>query len=115
VSGKLGPHDLHQRRRRLRPEEPQIRTSAKQHPNTNDQQVVEETDPSKGARINFSLPWRVGRELQLRHQPLLLRRLLHRTQRQSVLFNGDLNVFKYWKLGFSSGYDLWRRSGHPPA
>jgi hypothetical protein len=28
------------------------------------------------------------------------------TKRQSVLFNGDLNVLKYWKIGFSSGYDL---------
>jgi hypothetical protein len=27
-------------------------------------------------------------------------------QTQSVLFNGDLNILKYWKLGFSSGYDL---------
>ena len=28
------------------------------------------------------------------------------TERQSILFNGDVTVLKYWKLGASSGYDL---------
>ena len=28
------------------------------------------------------------------------------SERQSVLFNGDVNILKYWKLGISSGYDL---------
>ncbi|NQX92167.1 MAG: hypothetical protein HRT74_08625, partial [Flavobacteriales bacterium] len=26
--------------------------------------------------------------------------------RQSVLFNGDVTIFKNWKIGFNSGYDF---------
>ena len=72
----------------------------------NDQQVVEESDPSKGARINFSVPWRLG--LSYSYDITRTYADLSHTdaQRQSVLFNGDLNILKYWKLGFSSGYDL---------
>ena len=35
------------------------------------------------------------------------------TQRQSVLFNGDLTLFKYWKVGGSSGYDLQAKTWTP--
>jgi hypothetical protein len=28
------------------------------------------------------------------------------SERQSVLFNGDVTILKYWKLGVSSGYDM---------
>ncbi len=73
---------------------------------SNDQQVVEESDPSKGARINFSLPWRLGVSYSYDISRSYAGNDFTETQRQSVLFNGDLNVFKYWKLGFSSGYDL---------
>ena len=34
-------------------------------------------------------------------------------QTQSVLFSGDLNILKYWKLGFSSGYDMVAREWTP--
>ena len=71
-----------------------------------DEQVVAEADPSKGARINFSLPWHlrvnyswgVSRNYQAKEYM--------EQQTQSVLFSGDLNILKYWKLGFSSGYDM---------
>ncbi|MBK8707836.1 MAG: LPS-assembly protein LptD [Flavobacteriales bacterium] len=72
----------------------------------NDQQVVEEADPSKGARINFSLPWRLGLNYSYDISRSYFDDSFTVTKRQSVLFNGDLNVFKYWKIGFSSGYDL---------
>jgi len=73
---------------------------------SNDQQVVEESDPSKGARINFSVPWRLGVSYSYDLNRTYADNSFTDTQRQSVLFNGDLNVLKYWKLGFSSGYDL---------
>ncbi|MCB9178378.1 MAG: LPS-assembly protein LptD [Flavobacteriales bacterium] len=73
---------------------------------SNDQQVVEESDPSKGARINFSVPWRLGLSYSYDLNRTYADNSFMDTQRQSVLFNGDLNVLKYWKLGFSSGYDL---------
>jgi len=74
--------------------------------NTNDQQVVGETDPSKGAEVNFSLPWR----LAVNHSYTISRTWrgteYDETDQNSVLFNGDLTVFKYWRLGFNSGYDI---------
>lgn len=72
----------------------------------NDQQVVEEADPSKGARINFSLPWHLAVNYSYDLNRSYANNTITDTQRQSVLFNGDINVLKYWKLGFSSGYDL---------
>lgn len=74
--------------------------------NNNTEQVVGEADPSKGAPVNFSLPWR----LRVNYSYDLARSWkaseFTSDQRQSVLFNGDLSVLKWWKLGFSSGYDL---------
>ncbi|MCB0793674.1 MAG: LPS-assembly protein LptD [Flavobacteriales bacterium] len=71
-----------------------------------DDTVVEETDPSKGAFANFSLPW----SLNVNYSYDLFRSYLNGGTedqvRQSVLFNGDVNILRHWKLGFSSGYDL---------
>ncbi len=72
----------------------------------NDQQVVEETDPGKGARINFSLPWRLGFNYSYDINRLWFGDTFTDNARQSVLFNGDVNILKHWKLGFSSGYDM---------
>ncbi|MEZ4740203.1 MAG: putative LPS assembly protein LptD [Flavobacteriales bacterium] len=74
--------------------------------NTNDQQVVEDSDPSKGARINFSLPWRLGVNYSYDLSRSYIADTTADNTRQSILFNGDLNVLKHWKLGFSSGYDV---------
>jgi lipopolysaccharide assembly outer membrane protein LptD (OstA) len=73
---------------------------------TSDEQVVAEADPSKGAKVNFSIPW----HLRVNYSWSMARayRMAEYTeqQTQSMLFSGDLNILKYWKLGFSSGYDL---------
>lgn len=87
-----------------------------QAPNTgtsNDQQVVEDSDPSKGARINFSIPWHLGVSYSYDISRSYANNEVTDTQRQSVLFNGDLNILKYWKLGFSSGYDLVAKEWTP--
>lgn len=73
---------------------------------SNDQQVVEETDPTKGAPVNFSLPWRLGVNYSYNINRFWTAADYTEQQAQSVLFNGDINILKYWKLGFSSGYDL---------
>lgn len=72
----------------------------------NDRQVVEDSDPSKGARINFSLPWHLNVNYSFDINRSYANNTITDTQRQSILFNGDINVLKYWKIGFSSGYDL---------
>lgn len=76
-------------------------------------QVVAEADPDKGARINFSIPW----HLRVNYSYSVARayRVAEFTeqQTQSVLFSGDLNILKYWKLGFSSGYDMQAQEWTP--
>lgn len=80
---------------------------------SNDQQVVEESDPSKGARINFSVPWHLGISYSYDITRTYANNAFTDMQRQSVLFNGDLNILKYWKLGFSSGYDMVAKDWTP--
>jgi len=74
--------------------------------NTNDQQVVEDSDPSKGARVNFSLPWRLGVNYSYDISRSYLGGEVSDSQRQSILVNADVTILKYWKLGYSGGYDL---------
>ncbi len=74
--------------------------------NNNTEHVVGEADPDKGARMNFNLPW----HLRVNYSYDLSRAWAEKeytdSQRQSVLFNGDITVLKWWKLGFTSGYDI---------
>lgn len=76
-------------------------------------QVVADVDPSKGGRINFSIPW----HLRVNYSYSMARayRMAEHTEQesQSVLFSGDLNILKWWKLGFSSGYDMQAREWTP--
>ncbi len=69
-------------------------------------QVVEDSDPSRGARIDFRVPWRLGINYSYDINRAYFAGTFTDSERQSILFNGDLNILKYWKLGFSSGYDL---------
>ena len=72
----------------------------------NDQQVVEETDPTKGAHVNFNMPWRLGVNYSYDINRTWHGRNFTDNDRQSVMVNGDVTVLKYWKLGFTSGYDV---------
>jgi hypothetical protein len=74
--------------------------------NGGDDQVVAEADPGKGARINFSLPWHLRVNYSWSMARAWQQAAYTEQQTQSVLFSGDLNILKYWKLGFSSGYDM---------
>lgn len=71
-----------------------------------DDPVVAESDPTKGARVDFAIPWRLGVNYSYDVFRNYIGSEVNETVRQSVLFNGDLSVLKWWKLGFSSGYDL---------
>lgn len=68
--------------------------------------IVGESDPSKGARIDFSMPWRLAVNYTYDIGRAWKQDTYTETDRQSVLFNGDITVFKYWKLGAQSGYDI---------
>lgn len=71
-----------------------------------DEQVVAEADPSKGARVNFSIPWHLRVNYSWGMARNYRAKEYTEQQTQSVLFSGDINILKYWKLGFSSGYDM---------
>ncbi len=72
-----------------------------------DNTVVEDSDPSKGAKVNFSLPWRLGVNYSYDvNRTYTSTEQFVNSERQSLLFNGDVNILKHWKFGFSSGYDL---------
>lgn len=75
--------------------------------------VVAEADPGKGARINFSLPWHLRVNYSYSVSRTWRMAEFAEQQTQSVLFSGDVNILKYWKLGFSSGYDLEARDWTP--
>lgn len=73
----------------------------------NDPEVVKDSDPSKGAAVNFSMPWRLSVNYSYDvNRSYTAPTAYTDTERQSVLFNGDVNVLKHWKLGVSSGYDM---------
>lgn len=75
--------------------------------------VVGEADPSKGARLSFSMPWRMN----VNYSYDVLRAWAGDAHtdddRQSVLVNGDVTVFKHWKLGASSGWDITNEDWTP--
>lgn len=69
---------------------------------------LEMVDKNPGAFVDFTLPWNLNLAYALR-----LNRVFDvASQRdtnvvtQSILFNGDFTLFKYWKIGFNSGYDF---------
>jgi hypothetical protein len=80
-----------------------------------DRTVVEDSDPSRGARINFSLPWRLGVNYSYDINRAYFANTFTDTERQSVLFNGDVNILRWWKFGFTSGYDIVAEEFTPTA
>lgn len=75
-------------------------------PNAGGNQVVQDSDPAKGARQSFSMPWRLGVNYSYDVSRAYSGGGFTDTERQSVLFNGDVTVLKHWKVGGSSGYDI---------
>jgi lipopolysaccharide assembly outer membrane protein LptD (OstA) len=78
-----------------------------------ERQVVEDSDPNKGARINFSMPWHLNVNYSYDVNRSYVGGAHQDTERQSVIFNGDVNILKHWKLGVSSGYDLTNEDWTP--
>ncbi|HMC97882.1 MAG TPA: putative LPS assembly protein LptD, partial [Flavobacteriales bacterium] len=81
--------------------------------NSGERKVVEDPDPNKGARVNFSLPWHLGVNYSYDINRSYSGGTSTDSQRQSALFNGDVTVFKYWKLGVMTGYDLVAKEWTP--
>lgn len=88
-----------------------------QHGKKKDQQqddrVVGEADPAKGARVDFNMPWQLRVNYSYNVNRLWTGPTYTEQQTQSILFNGDITVFKHWKVGGSSGYDLQAQQWTP--
>ena len=73
---------------------------------TEEQQAFIEGNPDRF--VDFDVPW----SLNLNYSMNLTKRFDTELQAdtnvisQSILFNGDVTIFKKWKIGFNSGYDL---------
>ena len=52
------------------------------------------------------MPWRLGVNYSYDVSRAYSGGSFTDTERQSVLFNGDVTVLKHWKVGGSSGYDI---------
>jgi hypothetical protein len=70
-----------------------------------DDTVVGDDNPDKGARIDLRLPWRVNVNYSYDITKSTLPSVDDNV-RQSILINGDVNVIRQIKLGVTSGYDL---------
>lgn len=81
--------------------------------NHNTEQVVGEADPGKGADVSFNIPWRLRVNYSYDMNRSWQATDFADTQQQSVLFNGDFTAFKWWKVGFNSGYDLEAKEWTP--
>ncbi len=75
--------------------------------------VVEDPDPAKGGAVSLSLPWRLNVNYSYDVNRTYLGGRHSDVDRQSVIFNGDLNILRHWKLGVSSGYDLTNQDWTP--
>lgn len=78
-----------------------------------EEQVVTDVDPSKGGQIDFNIPWRLRVNYSWNTTRAYRAREYTEHQTQGVLFNGDITVLKWWKLGFNSGYDLEAKEWTP--
>jgi LptD protein len=81
----------------------------------NDQQVVGEANPDRGARLDLRMPWQLNANYSYDIGRGYVSGGVVETVRQSVLVNGDITLFQYWKLGASSGYDLSAKAFTPTA
>jgi hypothetical protein len=68
----------------------------------------EEIDRNSGAFVDFTIPWNLNVAYSMRMNKIFDRDIRRDTSEitQSILFNGDFTVFRKWKVGFNSGYDI---------
>lgn len=79
---------------------------------TNDE-VVGEASPDRGGRVDFQMPWRININYSFNYAQRRIAGEDVETITSSVLLNGDVTVFKNWKLGVVSGYDFEAKDWTP--
>jgi hypothetical protein len=80
----------------------QTNTAAKQSTKgTKDE--VSFINKNPGAYVDFNIPWSLNMYYNFSY---VKQGVLPMQQTQSLTFNGDVNLTKKWKIGFTSGYDF---------
>ncbi|MFT7295829.1 MAG: hypothetical protein ACI80P_000584 [Flavobacteriales bacterium] len=73
-----------------------------------DEQTLETVNQNRRDYVDFTIPWSLNLNYTLGLNRLWDTQLQQDSSAitQSVLFRGDMTVFKRWKIGIDSGYDL---------
>jgi hypothetical protein len=84
------------------------RNSAGTRPENLTEEEQEEINRKPEEFVDFSVPWNLNIAYSMRLNKVFDTVQLADTNAitQSVLFNGDLTIYKNWKIGFNSGYDF---------
>ena len=80
---------------------------------TSNEPVVGEADPAKGARTDFNMPWRASVNYSYDVFRTWSTNTFTDNERQSILVNGEVTLFKHWKLGATSGWDITNEDWTP--
>ena len=59
--------------------------------------------------MDFSIPWDLSLNYSSSYNRLLGRDKSDATRDQTIMFNGNLKLTEYWKIGFRSGYNFTRQ------
>jgi len=59
--------------------------------------------------VDFHVPWNLAVNYNLMYISVYRNFALHDSLTQSLMFSGDLNVTKKWKVGFRSGFDFIKK------
>lgn len=84
----------------------------KQEPARSDKELTPEEqeliDKNKNEMVDFSIPWNLTLNYNLRFAKNFDRDTQMDTLaiKQAFTFTGDITLFKYWKVSFNSGYDM---------
>ncbi|MFM1931572.1 MAG: hypothetical protein RL226_875 [Bacteroidota bacterium] len=72
------------------------------------EEQLEQIEQNRNDYVDFSVPWSINLNYSLNLNKVFVRELQADTNAvtQSILFTGDVTVFKRWKIGVNSGYDL---------
>lgn len=71
-----------------------------------DNDIVGEANPDRGARVDWNMPWRMNVNYSFNYANRRMNGKDVKTISSSVLFNGDVTLFKHWKFAVTSGYDF---------
>ncbi len=74
--------------------------------NKGTQEELDAINANPNAYVDFNIPWSLNINYNIRLNRSFANGIDTTTITQSLTFNGDFNLTKYWKIGVNSGYDF---------